>query len=402
MEEEEEEGIVVREYHPEKDRAGADSVDRVCEVGTSGKVTLYTDLLGDPIARIRHSPAYLMLVAETSGPAREIVGLIRGCVKTVTCGKKTHRSTNTISPVYTKVGYILGLRVSPSHRRKGIGLRLVRKMEEWFRDKGAEYAYMATDKDNEASLRLFTGRCGYSKFRSPSILVHPVFAHRLRISRHVSIVVLPTSDAELLYRRRFSTVEFFPRDIDAVLSNPFSLFTILAVTGTDGEPYRWPGVDAFLASPPGSWAVASVWDTGAVFQLELRGVSRIRRAIAAASRAVDRSAPWLRIPAFPDLFRPFSAWFLYGVGGEGPDAAEAASAICRHVHNLARGRAAAVATEVAEYEPLRKGIPHWRKLSCDDDLWCAKRLAEEYSDGEVGDWTKSVPGKSIFVDPREV
>jgi hypothetical protein len=56
--------------------------------------------------------------------------MIRGCIKTVTCGKKLSRtvknnySYNVINnndlskpvPVYTKVAYILGLRVSPSHR----------------------------------------------------------------------------------------------------------------------------------------------------------------------------------------------------------------------------------------------------------------------------------------------
>lgn len=54
---------------------------------------------------------------------RQIVGMIRGCIKTVTCGKKLSRnatknandSTKTL-PVYTKLAYILGLRVSPSHR----------------------------------------------------------------------------------------------------------------------------------------------------------------------------------------------------------------------------------------------------------------------------------------------
>lgn len=58
------------------------------------------------------------------------MGLIRGCVKTVTCGKKKKKKeensaagTDTdadadaaMAPVYTKLGYLLGLRVSPSHR----------------------------------------------------------------------------------------------------------------------------------------------------------------------------------------------------------------------------------------------------------------------------------------------
>lgn len=56
------------------------------------------------------------------GPDREIVGVIRGCIKTVTCGKKLSRNAtngsdiNATLPIYTKLAYILGLRVSPSHR----------------------------------------------------------------------------------------------------------------------------------------------------------------------------------------------------------------------------------------------------------------------------------------------
>ena len=51
---------------------------------------------------------------------KEIVGMIRGCIKTVTCGTKFSRNKSGEPPkplpVYTKVAYILGLRVSPSHR----------------------------------------------------------------------------------------------------------------------------------------------------------------------------------------------------------------------------------------------------------------------------------------------
>lgn len=57
------------------------------------------------------------------GEEREIVGVIRGCIKTVTCGKKQPRSGKNDSNdnlklllIYTKLAYILGLRVSPSHR----------------------------------------------------------------------------------------------------------------------------------------------------------------------------------------------------------------------------------------------------------------------------------------------
>ena len=60
------------------------------------------------------------LVVVGSGPdkeRREIIGAIRGCIKTVTCGTKLSRNANN-KPllIFTKLAYISGLRVSPSHR----------------------------------------------------------------------------------------------------------------------------------------------------------------------------------------------------------------------------------------------------------------------------------------------
>ncbi|KAL0914598.1 hypothetical protein M5K25_014960 [Dendrobium thyrsiflorum] len=394
--------VVVREFEPERDKEAVEVLEKTCEVGPSGKMSLFTDLLGDPLCRVRHSPSFFMLVAETCGPLSQIVGVVRGCIKTVTCGKKPHRSPSgakQYTPIYTKLAYLLGLRVSPAYRRMGIGLTLVQKMEEWFRSKGAEYSYIATDSDNEASISLFTLRSGYTKFRTPSILVHPVFAHRFPLHhRTVRLLRLSPSDAELLYRRRLSTTEFFPRDIGSILHNPLSLGTYLALP----SDYPWTGLDSFLAEPPASWAVLSVWNCKALFRLEVRGAGKWRRWLSKATRAIDKALPCLRIPSVPDVFRPFGMYLMYGIEGEGKEAAEMVRVLCRQVHNLAReGGCAAVAAEVAAEEPLRKGIPYWRRMSCAEDLWCVKRLAEEYSDGAVGDWTKAAPGKSIFVDPRE-
>ncbi|KAF8709871.1 hypothetical protein HU200_029584 [Digitaria exilis] len=395
--------VVVREYDEARDHLGVEEVERACEVGScSGEMSLFTDLLGDPLCRIRHSPVSLMLVrtyvAETAtGPnSTEIAGLVRGCIKTVVSGTTTTQQAR--DPIQTKVGYVLGLRVSPRHRRKGIGKKLVDRMEEWFRGRGAEYSYMATEKDNEASVRLFTGRCGYAKFRTPSLLVHPVFRHALRPSRRVDIVHgLEPREAELLYQSHFAGVEFFPSDIDAVLSNSLSLGTFLAVpAGT-----RWEGVAAFLASPPASWAVLSVWNCKDAFRLEVRGAPRLMRAAAGATRLVDRAAPWLGIPSIPNLFAPFGLYFLYGLGGHGPDAPRLVRALCRHAHNMARdGGCGVVATEVGACEPVRAGVPHWARLGA-EDLWCMKRLADGYSTGPLGDWTKAPAGRSIFIDPRE-
>ncbi|XP_042029378.1 probable N-acetyltransferase HLS1 isoform X1 [Salvia splendens] len=398
--------VVVREYDEKKDCGAVEEMENRCEVGPSGKLSLYTDLLGDPISRVRNSPVYLMLIAELvvvgggqDKERREIVGALRGCIKTVTCGTKLSRNANNKPlPIFTKLAYISGLRVSPSHRRMGIGLKLVRQIEEWFGENGAEYSYMATESDNHASVNLFTQKCGYSKFRTPSILVHPVFAHRLRPDPRLTILTLSPADAETLYRRRFSSTEFFPRDIDAVLRNRLSLGTFLALP----RGATWRGAADFLASPPESWAVLSAWNCQEVYKLEVRGASRVRRALVKATRALDRAFPWLRLPSVPQVFRPFGFHFLYGLGGEGPNAVKMIRALCEWAHNLAKeGGCGVVATEVADSEPLRLGIPHWKSLSCAEDLWCIKRLGEDYSDGSVGDWTKSPPGMSIFVDPRE-
>ncbi|KAL2322824.1 hypothetical protein Fmac_027203 [Flemingia macrophylla] len=387
-------GVVsVREFDPSRDRESVEAVERICDVGPSGKLSLFTDLHGDPICRVRNSPTFLMLLAEIG---QETVGMIRGCIKTVTCGKKRNKL-----PIYTKLAYILGLRVSPNHRRMGIGLKLVRKMEEWFRDNGAEYAYMATEKDNVASVNLFTHKCGYNKFRTPCILVNPVFAHPLKtFSNKVAIIRLAPVEAEFLYRSKFATTEFFPRDVDAVLNHRLTLGTFLAVP----RGYTWPGESArFLAGPPASWALLSVWNCKDVFTLQVKGASRVKKTLVRTTRAVDRALPWLRLPSVPDFFRPFGFHFLYGLGGEGPEAHKMLRALCAFAHNLAKDRGCeVVATEVSSREPLRCAIPHWKMLSCEEDLWCIKRLGEDYSDGSLGDWTKSPPGFSIFVDPREV
>lgn len=131
----------------------------------------------------------------------------------------------------------------------------------------------------------------------------------------------------------------------------------------------------------------------------------MKRTLAKTTRVLDRLLPFLRLPSIPDFFRPFGFHFMYGLGGEGSEVVKMVRALCGHAHNIAMARGCgAVVTEVSSREPLRLGVPHWKKLSCAEDLWCIKRLTEEedYGDGgSVGDWTKSPPGLSIFVDPRE-
>jgi hypothetical protein len=54
--------IVIRKYDEEKHKVEVEKLERLCEVGQRGKPSLVTDLLGDPICRIRHFQLHVMLV----------------------------------------------------------------------------------------------------------------------------------------------------------------------------------------------------------------------------------------------------------------------------------------------------------------------------------------------------
>jgi hypothetical protein len=148
--------IFVRPYAKETDLWQVEALERRCAAGLAGggassssspssSSALFVDLLGDPVGRVRHLPVYTMLVAEISGDdhrrsssCKQIVGVVRAGVKDVVCGTKkivtaasvdqqqqqqkqlenaaTADAATVEVPVYARVGYLLGLRVCPSHR----------------------------------------------------------------------------------------------------------------------------------------------------------------------------------------------------------------------------------------------------------------------------------------------
>ncbi|KAJ6716341.1 ACYL-COA N-ACYLTRANSFERASES (NAT) SUPERFAMILY PROTEIN [Salix koriyanagi] len=136
--------LKIRSYDVQTHRARVEDLERRCEVGPSKRVVLFTDTMGDPICRIRNSPVYKMLIAELGS---EVVGVIQGSIKLAT----VHKPPKNLA----RLGYVLGLRIAPLHRRKGIGLELVLELEKWFIANDVDYSYMATEKDNEASVNLF-------------------------------------------------------------------------------------------------------------------------------------------------------------------------------------------------------------------------------------------------------
>ncbi|XP_073015887.1 probable N-acetyltransferase HLS1 [Primulina eburnea] len=390
--------VAVREYDGRRDKEAVEELERRCEVGQPGKPALVTDLMGDPVARVRNFSSHIMLVAE-HGNGREIVGVIRGCIKTVTSGKL--RSNE--SPIYVKLAYILGLRVSSSHRRFGIATKLVQELEGWCKQNGAEYAYMATECSNKPSLSLFTQKNNYVKFRNPTVLVQPVHGHYKSLPSDIAIVRVPPNLAETMYHALFSNSEFFPKDIDVLLHNKLNLGTFVAFPKRDIS--NWNPEKGDL---PSSFSICSIWNTKEVFRLQLKGVSALTHAVCMGTRVVDSMFPWLKIPSIPNVFKNFGFYFLYGLHMEGEDGPRLMKTLCKFVHNMARNDRGCrvVVAEVGQMDPVREAIPHWRKFSWDEDIWCVKKLQEDIKNKNCDDnWLKSSSvshSKIIFVDPRDL
>ncbi|XVF20335.1 hypothetical protein REPUB_Repub11eG0189300 [Reevesia pubescens] len=374
--------LIIRSYDAQNDRVRVEDLERRCEVGPAERVFLFTDTLGDPICRIRNSPIYNMLVAELDS---QLVGVIQGSIKLVT----VHKPPKDLA----RVGYILGLRVAPLYRRRGIGSSLVIKLEEWFIASDVDYAYMATEKDNEASFKLFVDKLSYVKFRTPAILVNPVSHRMSRISSNVKLAKLKIEEAESLYRKFMSSTEFFPVDIGNILRNKLTLGTWVA----------YPRGESWGGSVPSSWAMLSVWNSGELFKLRLGNAPLSCLMYTKSSRLIEKLLPCFKLPAIPNFFNPFGFYFIYGVYREGPLSGKLVRTLCRFVHNMASKSkdCKVIVTEVGGSDTVRLHIPHLKLLSCPEDLWCIKALKNEERNS-AHELTKTPPTTALFVDPREV
>lgn len=277
------------------------------------------------------------------------------------------------------------------------------KLEKWCKEEGAEYAYMATECTNEASINLFTLKCDYVKLRTPTILVQPVHAHYKAIDPRITIIQLVPQLAESIYRQVFTNSEFFPKDIDIILSNKLNLGTFMALP--NGALQKW---DPKSSQLPPCFAILSVWNSKEVFKLQVKGVSWLKYALCIGSRILDAWMPWLRIPSIPDVFRPFGVYSLYGLhmeGGKG--ASQLMKSLCGFAHNMASDDlgCGALVAEVGRMDPVREAIPHWRRFSWAEDLWCMKKLSTKDYENEscvVPNWITSRPSTPvIFFDPRD-
>ncbi|CAL0325912.1 unnamed protein product [Lupinus luteus] len=125
------------------------------------------------------------------------------------------------------------------------------------------------------------------------------------------------------------------------------------------------------------------------------------------TRILDEWMPWLRVPSFPDIFRPFGVYFLHGLHMEGKYGRKLMKGLCGFVHNMARdeGGCGAIVAELGQRDPVKEAVPHWRKFSWAEDMWCIKNLEDSREiPQKCGpfDWSTSRSSSPvIFVDPRD-
>lgn len=215
-----------------------------------------------------------------------------------------------------------------------------------------------------------------------------------------------------------TSTDFFPKDINTILKNKLSLGTWVAHFKT--HPVPGAVVDgAGDGQIPASWAMVSLWNSGQVFKLRL-GKAPIPWLIYTKSlKIMDKILPCFKLNLVPNFYKPFGFYFVYGLHHEGPFSERLVGALCQFVHNLAlnnkRDCIKVVVTEIIcgggdDDDKVKKmEIPHWKLMSCYEDLWCVKLLKKSEkrnnnisNDNLVLDWKNGPLNTTLFVDPREV
>ena len=55
--------VIIREVNEERDTEMVEKLERSCEIGSKlGGASIFTDMMGDPLCRIRFYPLHIMLV----------------------------------------------------------------------------------------------------------------------------------------------------------------------------------------------------------------------------------------------------------------------------------------------------------------------------------------------------
>ncbi|KAJ9181806.1 hypothetical protein P3X46_005860 [Hevea brasiliensis] len=391
--------VLIREYNEDTDVKVVGKLEKNCEIGSNKEVSIFTNMMGDPLCRIRFYPVHVMLVAELSENG-ELVGVVRGCIKCV---------GTRLGATYVRLGCILGLRVSPKYRRMGIGLKLVKSVEEWLVGNGAHYTFLATEKNNGASTDLFTSKCNYMSFSSLVIFVQPASLPVKGLSQDIKIEKLQINQAISLYNNRLRGKDIYPTDIDVILKEKLSLGTWVSYFKEDewiilhsknneeGEEEE----EDIISKTPSSWAIFSIWNSCDAYKLHIRKSHHnpLKFFHATLSHARDKIFPCLKLPICDSLQKPFGFLFLYGLYGEGERLQELMKSIWNFASRLAENvkDCKVIITELGVSDPLMEYVPHESSMSFIDDLWYLKKV----NGGEDNEQVVMEQGGNVFVDPRD-
>ncbi|KAJ4839554.1 hypothetical protein Tsubulata_042792, partial [Turnera subulata] len=387
--------VVIREYNEDRDIEVVGKLEKKCEIGSNKEVSIFTNMMGDPLSRIRFYPVHIMLVAEMRENG-ELVGVVRGCIKCV---------GTRFGAKYLRLGCILGLRVSPRHRRMGIGLRLVRSVEEWLIIKGAHYTFLATEKNNVASTSLFTSKCNYIHLSSLVIFAQPTsLPVKGQLSQDIKIEKLQIDQAISLYNTKFRGKDIYPADIDVILKEKLSIGTWVSYFKEE----EWIALHSnqrnidIVSETPSSWAIFSIWKYSCkTYKLHIRKSDPFKVFRATLCHARGKIFPCLKSPICPSLQKPFGFLFLYGLYGEGERLEELMKSIWSFASRLAENvkDCKVIITELGASDPLMEHMPQESSMSCINDLWYLKKVNgitderdQQVIVGQVG---------NVFVDPRD-
>ncbi|OWM88055.1 hypothetical protein CDL15_Pgr016628 [Punica granatum] len=419
LEEEEEGEVVVREYSESRDRELVGKLEKKCEVINNGgsrinrskanskSVSISTNTISDdPSCRIRLYTVRVMLVAELQGNG-EVVGVVRGCIKNVYVKNTSTTTANAgIGRRCVKLGCMLGLRVSPAHRRMGIGSKLVQSLEDWMAANGAQYALLATEKTNTAAMNLFIAQRNYTILSSLVIYMCPISSKPKEQPQHIRTDKLLVDQAISFYEKRLKCKDVFPADISSILKEKLSLGTWISYfgkgVGTKGGETN--NLD-FIEEEPSSWVIFSVWNTSEAYKLQIRKSHEFKFFSSTLKQAYSKILPCLKLPAQSSVQEPFGFLFLYGLLGEGERVGE----LIKHMWDFTARLAInlkdcrVVLTELGATDPLREHVSLGPCTTCINDVWCLKKLVRISKYGE--DRGEDLAGKraagNVFVDPRD-
>lgn len=386
--------VLIREIDEDRDLEVVEKLERSCEIGSRRGYSILTNMMGDPLCRVRLYSVHVMLVAELVRDG-SIVGMVRGCMKCMATG---------LGSETVRMGCILGLRVSPKHRRNGIGSELIKSAENWAIRNGAQFIFLAIEENNVASINLFTLKFDYTKLNSLAIVVQSI-EPRAKINplHNIYIQKLSIEQAITLYKDKLGGKRFFPADMDAILKEQLCLGTWVSYFKEE----QWSGLHSedgeFSSRSPSSWAIVSMWKTYESYKLQVSGAPMVRCFYATLGR-IGKVLPCLKPPQFCELLsKPFGFIFLFGIYGEGERVGELISSLWCFASHLAgkMSECKAIVAEFGETDALKEHVPQASNSSQINDLWFLKRVGRIANDWDDLITSASQPLSQVFVDPRD-